>query len=73
MKKNVGDIDAFLRITAGLSMLGIGIRKHSDSFIFLGSMKVAEGITRFCPVLYALGISTRNSNIIEIKDSLIKK
>lgn len=73
MRKNVGDTDAFLRITAGLSMLGIGIKKHSNSFIFLGSMKVAEGITKFCPILYAFGVSTRRNSIMEIKNNIIKK
>ncbi|WP_432401361.1 YgaP family membrane protein [Wukongibacter sp. M2B1] len=58
MKKNVGDLDSFLRITAGLSMLGIGIRKNCNPLIMLGSMKVAEGITRYCPLLSLMGIST---------------
>lgn len=67
MKKNVGDLDAFLRITLGLSMLGVGIKKDSNSFILLGSMKVAEGLTKFCPLLYLMGISTQKDNIIEIR------
>lgn len=66
MEKNVGDLDAYLRITGGLSMLGIGIARKSSSLIFLGSMKVAEGITRFCPLLYLLNFSTVD-NSIEIK------
>jgi len=58
MKKNVGDLDSYLRITAGLSMLGMGIKRDSNPLIFLGSMKVAEGITRFCPLLDIMNIST---------------
>lgn len=58
MKKNVGEFDAYLRITAGLSMLGIGILKASKIMIGLGAMKVAEGITRFCPMLYILDLSS---------------
>lgn len=65
MKKNVGDLDAFLRITAGLSMLGLGIKRDSNSFILLGSMKVAEGLTRFCPLLYLMGISTEDDNMLK--------
>lgn len=67
MKKNVGNFDAFLRITAGLSILGIGIKKDSNPFILLGSMTVAEGLTRFCPLLYLMGISTEEDNIIKIR------
>ncbi|MCT4564240.1 MAG: DUF2892 domain-containing protein [Maledivibacter sp.] len=66
MKKNVGDLDAFLRITAGLSMLGMGIKRNSNSFILLGSMKVAEGITRFCPLFHLMGISTKEDDEIEV-------
>lgn len=58
MKKNVGDLDSFLRITAGLSMLGIGIKRDSNPLITLGSMTVAEGITRFCPLLDIMNTST---------------
>lgn len=67
MKKNVGDFDAFLRITLGLSMLGVGIKRDSNPFILLGSMKVAEGLTRFCPLLYLMGISTEEDKIIRIR------
>lgn len=66
MKKNVGDLDSFLRLTAGLSMLGIGIKKDSRSLILVGAMKVAQGITRFCPFLYMMGISTKENNMLQI-------
>ncbi len=58
MKKNVGDLDSFLRIAAGLSMLGIGIKKDCNPLILVGSMKVAEGIIRYCPLLSLMGMST---------------
>ncbi|MGI6114320.1 MAG: YgaP family membrane protein [Mahellales bacterium] len=61
MHKNVGDMDAYLRIAVGLYMVGSGILKASRAKIFLGSMKVAEGITRFCPMLYLMNLSTNNS------------
>lgn len=66
MKKNVGELDSFLRIAAGLSLLGLGIKKESNSCIFLGSMKVAEGITKFCPLLYLMNTSTREGKPIRI-------
>lgn len=58
MQKNVGKIDAYMRITCGLFMIGTGIMRSSKTMIGLGSMKVAEGITRFCPMLYLLNLST---------------
>ena len=63
MKKNVGDLDSFIRITMGLSILGIGIKKDSNIMIFLGAMNVAEGITRFCPLLSLIKFSTRGDKI----------
>ncbi|MTI47010.1 YgaP family membrane protein [Sporosalibacterium faouarense] len=64
MKENVGKLDSYLRITGGLTMLGIGISRDSGALITLGAMKVAEGITRFCPVLYLMGKTTNNDETI---------
>lgn len=58
MQKNVGNLDAYMRITGGLFMIGTGIMRSSKTMIGLGAMKVAEGITRFCPMLYLLNLST---------------
>jgi len=58
MEKNIGELDAYLRITGGLTLLGIGIMNSSKLLSFLGSMKVAEGVTRFCPMLYLLNRNT---------------
>lgn len=63
MKKNIGTLDSYMRITGGLTLLGLGILKDSKSSIFFGSMKVAEGITRFCPMLYIMGMSTDNDTL----------
>lgn len=63
MKKNVGDIDAYMRITTGLTMLGYGIVKESKKSMIIGSMKVAEGITRFCPMFYIMGLSSNNDSM----------
>lgn len=59
MKKNVGDLDRYIRIAGGLFMLGYGTKRDSVLMMALGSLKVAEGITRYCPVLDKLGLSTR--------------
>jgi len=63
MEKNVGDLDAYLRITGGLAMLGFGIMHSSKTLTLLGSMKVAEGITRFCPLLYLMKKDTLDLNL----------
>lgn len=63
MKKNIGDVDSYIRLTGGLTLLGIGITKKSNLMIAFGAMKVAEGITKFCPALYLLGLSTRDKFI----------
>src|SRR5690554_1175185 len=60
MEKNVGTLDAYIRITLGFMMLGGGIMKKCPVKIAIGSGKIAEGITRFCPMLHVLGISTNN-------------
>ncbi|MBO9131265.1 DUF2892 domain-containing protein [Bacillus sp. 165] len=62
MKQNIGIINALIRITLGLTIVGLGTSKlvrkpwcSSAKFaIFLGAMKVAEGILRFCPITEAM-------------------
>ena len=58
MEKNVGNLDAYVRIWGGLLLLGIGINRESYGLMAVGAGKVAEGVTRFCPMLHMLGIST---------------
>lgn len=69
MRKNVGTIDATIRITVGLLGLAYGIGKMSRRpyrapwlLMTLSAMKVAEGFTRFCPMLYAMGSNTRTED-----------
>ncbi|MFE8697074.1 DUF2892 domain-containing protein [Cytobacillus sp. FJAT-53684] len=58
IKPNIGMINALIRITCGLTILAFSTAKFSkkpwcESYMllaFLGAMKVAEGIVRFCPV-----------------------
>jgi len=66
MKRNVGTIDALIRIAFGLFGLAWGIsnmvsnprRKFPLFIAFFSAMKAAEGMTRFCPGLAALGLNT---------------
>lgn len=58
MKKNVGDFDQYIRLAGGLFMLGYGINRGSTLWMSMGALKVAEGITRYCPMLDLLNVST---------------
>lgn len=58
MKKNVGTLDAHLRLFAGFSLLGVGVIKSSKTMVTLGAMKIATGISRYCPILHMLRLST---------------
>lgn len=66
MKKNVGTIDAIMRITCGLTGLAWAtsrmVRRPYRSMPMimaaLSAMKVAEGITRYCPMLDAFGVNS---------------
>jgi hypothetical protein len=67
MQKNVGTVDAIIRITAGLVGLAYGVGRMSRRpyrtpwlLMTLSAMKVAEGVTRFCPMLYAMGVNSRD-------------
>ncbi|WP_044641096.1 YgaP family membrane protein [Risungbinella massiliensis] len=67
MQKNVGTMDAIMRITCGLyglvwSATRMANRPKSRSYCLmaiLSAMKVAEGITRYCPMLAMLGKNTK--------------
>jgi len=60
MKKNVGFIDSHIRLSCGIFMVSWGIVRKSPLMIGLGAMKVTEGVTRWCPVLHSLGISSES-------------
>ncbi|MCF6139144.1 YgaP family membrane protein [Pseudalkalibacillus berkeleyi] len=57
MKPNIGTMNALIRITIGLTMVACSAarlgRKPNDHnhllWMLIGSMKVGEGITKYCP------------------------
>lgn len=59
MKQNIGTINALIRITLGLVLFGCSATKlvrkpwctWSNILLWIGAMKVAEGIVRFCPIV----------------------
>ncbi|WP_102272825.1 YgaP family membrane protein [Cytobacillus massiliigabonensis] len=87
IKPNIGTVNALIRITCGLTLLACSTAKLTkkpwrESYMFLaflGAMKVAEGIVRFCPITALfenrqdlLGSKNQNENgeEIEISDIL---
>jgi hypothetical protein len=60
MKPNIGIVNALVRITFGLTVLAWSTarftkRPYRESYLLAamaGAMKVAEGITRFCPLTF---------------------
>ncbi|WP_158734631.1 DUF2892 domain-containing protein [Alteribacillus sp. YIM 98480] len=58
MKPNIGTLNAMVRITCGLTILACSTaeltkyRRNGRHLLYamMGAMKVAEGITRFCPL-----------------------
>lgn len=58
IKPNIGIVNALIRITCGLTLVACSTAKLTkkpwrESYMilaFLGAMKVAEGIVRFCPI-----------------------
>lgn len=66
-------MDAVIRITFGLLGLAYGAGRMSRRpyktpglLMFLSAMKVAEGVTRFCPMLKMMGISTRREDMLRM-------
>lgn len=60
---NVGNADAMIRLVGGIALLAYGVsgrlgRTGSMLALFLGASKVAEGLTRYCPVLGLFGASS---------------
>jgi hypothetical protein len=78
MRKNVGTIDALMRITIGLTGVAWGTARmvHDPDrglpmlVILASAMKVAEGITRFCPMLAAFNTSSEEmmNNVTDMAD-----
>jgi hypothetical protein len=57
---NIGIVNALIRITCGFTLVAWGTSKLVKRplsntpliVVMMGAMKVAEGITRFCPLTY---------------------
>jgi hypothetical protein len=64
MQQNIGMLDRYLRLMCGLVVFGAGVQmKRRSSFakgamLTFGAMKIAEGVTGWCPIMYACGVKT---------------
>ncbi len=66
--ENIGVVDAYLRLFGGLSLLALGAgrkfgRVGSFLAVVLGASKVAEGITRYCPLYDLLELSSAGGSL----------
>jgi len=58
MPRNVGDIDKWLRIIAGLLILGLGAFGPVGWWGLLGIVPLATGVMGSCPAYSLMGINT---------------
>ena len=58
MPRNVGDIDKWLRIIAGLLILGLGAFGPLGWWGLLGIVPLATGVMGSCPAYSLMGMNT---------------
>ncbi|WP_242223919.1 DUF2892 domain-containing protein [Bacillus cereus group sp. BfR-BA-01380] len=73
-KQNIGTLNALIRITLGFVLLSCSTAKlvrkpwctWSKIMLWVGAMRIAEGIVRFCPIVEACKLS-KYLNIPDVK------
>lgn len=60
-KPNVGTADRFVRIAAGLVLLGLVFVGPKTPWGWIGVLPLTTGLIRWCPLYALLGISTCSS------------
>ncbi len=58
MKLNVGNLESFIRIFSGVSLLYSALYGYVGQWGYLGVVLLATGLARFCPLTALLGINT---------------
>lgn len=58
MKKNVGSIDSYLRIAAGIVLIVLAFLGTIGSWGYLGIIPIITGLFSFCALYKVLGINT---------------
>ena len=62
MKKNIGNIERFLRVSIGLALLSLTFIGPQSLWGLIGILPLATGLAGWCPPYAMLGISTCNVN-----------
>jgi hypothetical protein len=55
---NVGGVDRFIRIIAGLALIALAFTGVIGAWGYIGAVPLFTGIFRICPAYSLLGIST---------------
>ncbi len=58
MKINVGNLDRWIRIAAGLVLIALAVSGTIGVWGWIGVVPLATGLFRTCPVYAVLGMST---------------
>jgi hypothetical protein len=58
MKKNIGGLEKFIRIVAGLGIISLVFIGPETKWGYLGLVPLATGLIGWCPPYALLGIST---------------
>ncbi|MCF8564503.1 DUF2892 domain-containing protein [Alicyclobacillus tolerans] len=66
MQSNIGLLDRYIRFTTGAFVLASAVQMRRNSLaknalLLFGASKLAEGVTGFCPLLYAAGVRNPES------------
>jgi hypothetical protein len=58
MTKNVGVVDKYLRIVAGVVLIGLSLAGVIGVWGWIGVVPLATGLFNFCPLYAVLGFKT---------------
>ncbi len=58
MTPNVGTIDRFIRIVAGIALIALAALGKIGPWGYIGIVPLATGIFRFCPAYRLMGMTT---------------
>jgi hypothetical protein len=58
MKPNVGTVDRFIRVVAGLALILLAVLGKIGVWGYIGIVPLATGLFRFCPAYFPFGITT---------------
>jgi hypothetical protein len=58
MKKNVGTVERFIRVIAGVMILSFAFVGPESPWAYLGIIPLATGLIGWCPPYALFGIST---------------